>query len=324
MFQSAALLTLALSLAVSCSAPPPARDTDADRALDLATFAAFDPAEFPGAASLLTGSAPIDPASDFRVGDAVLFGLVIDDGEQRRYRMLQLEVASLMPAAIHLDVGDRTMVVKRNTSTLSFKGTRKAQRDGREVTEPVVREISATPVRLRLGLYDADGTKLSESTAVVFEELLTSGLLPLSQSEVDFDSSIGSTCLLFTLQQLGKDDSTLHSLLFSVVDAPSILSVVMNLGVEVVISSLLGSEGPTLAVGERTVPTRVLPVQIEVNGDCALVAHLVCCESQLPAAIAGGVLGAVARHPSEPARIAVLRLLAIRRGPVEARTVYEK
>ncbi|MEQ1633062.1 MAG: hypothetical protein ABL997_11865, partial [Planctomycetota bacterium] len=276
---------VALLLATACSAPPPARDESKDLDLDLATFAAFDAAQFPGAASVLSGFAPIDPSPEFRVGDALLFGLTIDDGEQRTCRMLRLEVASLMPGEIRIDAANRTMVVVRSKATMSFTGTRKVQADGREVEEPVARQMSTTPLRLRLGLYDADGTKLSESTAVLFEELLTSGLLPLSQSEVDFDSSVGSTGLLFTLQQLGKDDTTLHSLLFSVVDVPSVLSVMLHLGVSVVISSEFGSEGPTLLVGERTEPTRVLPVNIEVNGDCALMARIVCCESQLPYAV---------------------------------------
>lgn len=315
---------VALVLATACSAPPPARDESQELALDLATFAAFNRAQFPGAASVLPGFAAIDPSPQFRVGDALLFGLTIDDGEQRTCRMLHLEVESLMPAEIRIDSGNRTMVLKRNTATLSFTGTRKVQADGQEVEEQMSRELSTTPLRLRLGLYDADGTKLSESTAVLCDELLTAGLLPLSQAKVDFDSSIGSTGLLFMLQRLGKDDTTLHSLLFSVVDVPSVFSVMLHLGVSVVITSDFGSEGPTLLVGERSLTTRVLPVSIEVNGDCALRARIVCCESQLPYAVGGGVLGAVARHPSEPARTAVLRLLGTKRGPIESRTVYEK
>ena len=110
---------------------------------------------------------------------------------------------------------------------------------------------------------------------------------------------------------------------FTVVEKPNLFSVIRHLGVSVLVSARSGTAGPVLHLGGREVATSVLPIDLDVNGSRALCVHVVCAKSEAPGSVVAGIVGAVARHPSEP-RSAVLRLLASRRGPVEERVEYAR
>lgn len=305
----------------------PSTPTGAPTEADLATFAAFDAARFPGAPQVLAGFAEPDAEREFRVGDAVLFGLEVDDGTTRVRRLLKLEVRSLMPASADLDVETRTIQWKRGKHQVHWRSTRTkvdaAANGGEPETVVDERTLELTPIQLGLRLYDEQGTQLSESTAVLYDEPLEQGFWPISGAKYEAEAGLLPMTLLLTLQRLGADDTVLHELLFTVVQKPSLFSVIGHFGIDVVISARQGGAGPTVRLGARDVACNVLPIDLDVNGTRAMNVHLVCCEPAPPSAVGAGIVGAIAKHPTD-ARSAVFRLLATHRGKKEERSVYRR
>ena len=310
-------------LSAACSSVPSA-PTGAPTAIELAAFAAFDPSHFPGAKRGFEGFAQIDPEPDLRVGDAVLLGLEVDDGESVVRRMLELQVKSMLPTAATLDEETRTLVWTRGKHTCQARLTKEeVAADGSVVERVVQRDLELTPIGLQLRLLDEHGAELSKSTAVLYDELLQAGLWPACLDDAAADEGVMSAVLLLTLQRLGADDAVLHELLFTVVDKPSVFSVLAHFGISVVVSARKGTEGPALRLGDRDVDCRVLPVDLDVNGSRAMCVHILCEKPRSPGSVAAGIVGVVARHPTEP-RTAVARLLAMRRGVREERVRYTR
>jgi hypothetical protein len=125
--------------------------------------------------------------------------------------------------------------------------------------------------------------------------------------------------LTMSLQELAVRDAVLQELVFRVVDEPSLWSVATHLGVNV-----------QLRWGDDRYPPRTVAIdhapelgdevrsamfELRVNGDSAAWVTLLVGKPRGAMRACGGLIGAIAQHPADPERLAVVRLLATRRGP---------
>src|SRR5262249_32545685 len=117
--------------------------------------------------------------------------------------------------------------------------------------------------------------------------------------------------LLNSLQGLGTADPVLAEQLFAIADRPSLWSIVTNFGVGIELKG--GALGPWREATDDAT-ARALPLDVHVNDAPSLWAAVLGGGSRPPFALCAGVLGAVARHATDPQRYCVLRLLAARRG----------
>lgn len=271
--------------------------------------ASLSPAEFPGAARLLDGFSPFTFASEWVPGDAVLYGLRLRKGDQRQRWLLHLrldEVEVAMPPLV--------WQLQVNGEPQRFQSTRS--------------RVTAT-------VADAEGHVLGSSSPLMPRDFLARGLAnacaqvraesrfgrwPAERQEEQepgqerqlAEAVVSAMALLDTV----RGDPQLSPILWQVVQRPSLWSVIGSLGVSVVVE-------PHFQRAVETVPPIAemphgaawrLPIELFVNGAPALVAELLVGTSRPPFAVGGGILGAVARHPSDPDLEFEVLLLAACRG----------
>src|SRR5262249_50271962 len=155
--------------------------------------------------------------------------------------------------------------------------------------------------------FTAGGEIVRSSTATLYEELLAHGLRSFGCGDEDPEGCAHAYLLLNSLQGLGTADPVLTEQLFAIADRPSLWSVVTSFGVA--IERRGGALGPWREATDAAA-ARALPLDVLVNEAPSLWADLLCGGSKPPFALCAGVLGAVARHATDPQRYAVLRLLA--------------
>lgn len=110
-------------------------------------------------------------------------------------------------------------------------------------------------------------------------------------------------------------DPNLKELLFRIVDAPSVWSIVTSFGVALNLAWAI-PPGPMRAdvpwfAGE----VRRAQMTMRINGTIAAWVDLFVARPDGATRVCGGLVGAIARHPTERGRMAIVRLLATRRGP---------
>jgi hypothetical protein len=291
-----------LALLVACSAPPGPRPL-----LDHDLLATIVPADFPGAPALLDGfDAPAgDGDGTFRVGDAALFALAVHDGDRVERRLLRLRVLRLaLRGKLKMEDGQVLSYKEHTIATATLTAP-----DG---TETAFR-IPVTPLSVELSQCTADGALVRSSRVTLYEEPLRTGMRALGRD--DPPTVARAFLLLHTLQQLGAGDPVLAEQLFAIADRPSLWSVMWHFGVDVRLTSGESTAWRGTVAGDGAGAREVLPLDVAVNGASSLWSDLLVAEARPPFALCAGVLGAIARHATDPHRYAVLRLLAARRGP---------
>lgn len=293
---------LPLLLTACATAPVPRPQPTTDPVLALAA------ADFPGAPSLLHGVDALDDDAAMRPGDAALFALEFTRGTTIERQLLLLEVHALPVATVQ--VGAQQHVAAKGhdikLTTTSSDGTTS------------VRDYRLRDVDVRFRRFTADGQPLADATATLFVEALRAGWWPDTAPGAARRDNDLATVLTLSLQSLANSEPTLQELLFLVVDRPSLLSIAGHLGVKVVVRSTVDQAQsflPPLAAASGQ-PVRVHSIDLDVNGAQALFADLLVVEPRAATMLCGGLVGAVARHPTAPDRRVVARLLATRRAPV--------
>lgn len=278
-------------------------------ALDLAPFTSFDTAAFPGAARVLTGFAPPDDDPAMRIGDAALLGLELhsDGSVERQLLLLEVHVLPLADggsggAPVRLEATtDTTMTLEIPTGS-----------------EPRLERRTWTvhPVDVRMSRHDADGTLRSESIARLYEEMLATGWWPNTTWGWPRGWHLAHA-LSLSLQELATTDAVLHDLLFRVVDRPSVWSIATHLGIKVSMVWELAMGEPPRRVAFAGLAAEVghASCDLRVNGSTAAWLDLFVAQPKGATMVCGGLVGAIARHPTKPGRMAVVRLLATRRAP---------
>lgn len=290
-----------LIVCAGCAAPPTARPP-----LALAPFLALRPAHFPGAASLLQGFAAPDDDPTMRVGDAALLGLELRRNGKSERQLILLEVAAIPQQPPSVGSAPQRL-------TSRFEVTATVQKpDATTSTEERSHVVHAIDVRLTR--FAEDGQRLRTSVARLFEEPLATGFWPYTELAADELAGDYASALTMSLQNLAGRDAVLQDLLFRVVDEPSLWSLATHLGVAVVLRwNASGAPDEAPGVADHA-SVRKARCELLVNGDSASWLELLLTKPQGATRVCGGLVGAIAQHPSEPDRLAVVRLLATRRG----------
>lgn len=314
---------LAAALTVACAAPPPTRP-----ALDLAPFTTVDANAFPGAAAVLSGFGAPDDDPAMRVGDAALLGLELHRGGALERQLLLLEVVDLgwrVPDEVWIGGvlqpdggGVRVRNSQQFTITESVGASGAPAEPGAQPAE-VARTHTVFPVDVRLQRFDVAGRELRASVAALFEEPLAYGWWPYTQPR-DARAQDHAFALTMSLQNLANDDPVLRELLFEVIDPPSLWSIATHFGVDI----RLRIEPPPpdaapIPVAGVADEVRAVAIELHVNGSPALWVTLLVAQPHAATRVCGGLVGAIAQHPTDPSRFAAVRLLATRRGAVAQR-----
>ena len=303
-FAAAALLT-------ACAAPVPPPPPSAD-------FPALAAAEFPGAAALLAGFDPRSDDATWLAHDRALFGLRLDrDGEVVRWLLLVETPLGQHLVARAADGGEHRVALGA-TATWRFA----VQRDGASGEVLVTSRLVTAKVRV----FTADGALLTDTEDTLPADLLGRGLLPAidralaaaaAGTSVPTDrATLEGYLAVRQLLEIVRGNEALADYFWQVVEKPSVWSVITHLGVDVAVDVPLEQAIPApapagLPAGERTF---AVPLRIEVNGAPALYVDLLATDARRPYALCGGLVAAVARHPSRPERTFRLQLLAARNG----------
>lgn len=296
---TAAVIAFLAACATPPEPPPPP--------VDLAPFVTLDTADFPGASSLLAGfAAPED--GPMRIGDAALLAVALHRGSAVERQLLLLEVTAFprIPSA-------RGSGMVRPYHTFAITWTSRADADGK--SETGTRRWNVRPITMRLSRHDAMGHPLRTSEARLFEEAMAAGWWPYTYEGAPQRDSDLAFALTMSLQELATSDPLLEDLLFRVVDKPSLWSLATNLGVHVT----LGWEPPEATPTKVDAPWFDGDVQrarceMKLQGAVASWLDMFVTEPRGALAACAGLAGAIARHPHEPDRYAVVRLLATKRG----------
>lgn len=285
-----------LALAAACSSPPAVRP-----ALDLASFTSFDTAAFPGGTKVLAGFAQPDEDPAIRVGDAALLGVELHRAGVVERQLLLLEAHAVPPELI--DGVQRPRVVRAfEIVWTAADGTTK------ERTHPI-RGIDVQLTRLR-----SDGELLQRSVALLWEEPLATGWWPYSYSNPPQREDDLAFALSMTVQELANSDPNLKDLLFRVVDAPSLWSIATNFGVNVNLAWSVPPDPERVDVPWFAGEVRRAQMALRINGDTSSWVDMLVAQPKDATRVCGGLVGVIARHPTESGRMAVVRLLATRRG----------
>ena len=306
---------LGLVLAACSGAPEPTQPP-----LDDATFAALQTMHFAGADAVLTGFAPPDDDASMREGDAALLGVEVRRDDTIERQLLLLEVARI-PWVTGDDVKINGVsqpnglgLRLRMARTFNVTWSKKSDAPGATpVVEQRSHEISL--LQMRLQRFDAEGRLLQASEPMLYEEPLATGFWPYAIANATPRDTDLAFCLTLTLQELATQDDVLQDLLFRVVDKPSLWSIATNLGAHVNMKwTGSAAETPPIAFPGFPDEVRRSALELVVNGDTAAWVTLFAAKPHAGTAACGGLVGAIAQHPTDSGRIGIVRLLATRRG----------
>ncbi len=269
----------------------------------------IDPAAFPFATQLVDGLDAPGPAEHLTAGDRALFAVELRDVDATPRWLLLVEIVE---PAISTPVGPVFAMGSITVRTDS----------GREREANVFSRVGG----LRLTRFDLDGRELARSEiqvphlalehgfakACVMHELHGLGLPTATDAELD---SFGKTIVsLQAVLQIVRSDAQLAAILQSVARAPSLLSIVGNLGVRVaIVPDFIHAHrlGPWPADGD---PLWRIPLTITANDEPAVLALVDVVEPRSPWNLSAGLVRLTARRPGDERARLVMQLLAARRG----------
>ncbi len=249
---------------------------------------------FVAAADLPRGFDALAPGVGVAVGDAVLFGLRLQTGEQVRNWFLHVAVEAIEPVSWTYE-------------------------DGK------AREL----VRVRSAVHTGDGELLGAETLKLQRDFLERGLARacrgegeqrgkgmLNRGPEDWPETFRAQLALSQLLAIARKSPILRPLLYEVVDMPSLWSVITHLGARMSMRAhfddvrVVEGEG----IGDAAVPAWSLPHELLINGDPALQNHILVTDPHSPLALCAGILAITSVHPTDPSRVFTMRLVAARRG----------
>lgn len=278
-------------------------------------------AEFPGADRLLHGFGAATRSTAWQCGDEVLFGLRLCTGTSSQRWLLHVVVEE--PVAMrHADAGAATDEPLPPVEwPIKVNGT----------TEP----FRSPLCRVHVTVADGEGTLLGSTHPVVPRSFLQRGFAPVCrhvQRVLDRWPGIGQSKRFYelvepkdlaeavvssiALLQVVQGDPVLSPLLWQIVQKPSVLSVLKNLGADVVIQPMFHATQQTGSLREFGYEGAVwtVPMRLLVNDELALLTDLVVGAADAPLHTCGGIVGVHARHPRDATREFSMLLLAARSG----------
>ncbi|MBL8732383.1 MAG: hypothetical protein JNN13_08445 [Planctomycetes bacterium] len=297
------LLLATLLVAAACRAPEVAE-------LRLATTAPLTAAAFPGASRFAPGFDAVAAASSWQAGDAVLFGLCLSRGDERRHWLLHLRVTEPVALARPGDATPTGEALPEVTWTMRING--------------VPQQFPSRLCRVLVTVADADGNVLGRTEPLLPWQLLARGLQPACEEVVRRRAASGRlvddeatlrplaeavVCTVALLQVVQEDD-VLSPILWQVVQRPSLWSVLRHLGAHVVLRPAFQDLRRQADGGSAF----LVPMTLSVNDVDALHFELLARTPARPFALCGGMLGATARHPQDAELEFRMLLLGARTG----------
>ena len=236
-------------------------------------------------------------------------------------------------SADRVEKGDRILY------SVAFEkgGTRRSWLGHVEVEDP---RFDPRPTRYGTTLYmlrmsvrvcDETGAEVGRDLITVSRRDLVYGLFRACRGDEPEDATgdapllwripvdVRSDLALRNMLHVVRESAVLYDILWTVLDKPSIFSVIGNLGVRVSVQedfakarllAPLTLEGQTFAVYE-------LPVELQLNGRPALRSRLLVTEPASPLNLSAGILRLDAFQPSDPSARVSIRVLAARRATRE-------
>lgn len=271
-------------------------------------------ADFPAPAHLLRGFEYRQPAGPWRVGDEVLFGLRLRRAGDVKHWLLHLCVSEVDA----VDAEDNSL--DPVDWSLRINGQ--------------VQKFRSELCRADVVVMDERGVELGRSRPVLPRGFLSRGMAGACQlvhsrvragrnparrggsvyDKLDLRPLAEATVSAVALLQVVQEDSVLAPILWQVIEKPSVWSVVSNMGVDVMMRPsfhrVTSALCPVPGLREQTWR---LPIGLYVNKQPALNLDLFVTDSTPPFSAAGGLLGATARHPTDPTLDFSLLLLSARR-----------
>jgi hypothetical protein len=318
----AALRILLIMPVVACStAPVPIAPPSPTAVSDLSL------AEFPGAAGLLSGFDERRTDAKWDGGDEILFGLRLQRGDEVHHWLLHLSVVLGEALVARLDTRLEPPIALWEEKIWTYTATDRG--------EPHECQVRSQLLPVSVTVCDADGKKIGGSIVKLPVQLLGAGVLravdaslalkhaaTAPPSEQPFrddqarpmvEAALGMMALLSIVQQ----DDVLAQYFWQVVEKPSVWSVMTSLGVTASVAMPFEQSVPAEKLPSHLPPPGrafVVPLRIDVNGSAALHADVIAVDPARPYALCGGMVGAVARHPTRSDLHFDVQLLAARVG----------
>ncbi len=266
--------------------------------------------DFPGAAEILAGFDTPGKASDFARGDRALYGIELVRGDEVERWLMKFEITEPL---LRDEKGDALLRMQQ----LTVK-----PKDEESRTRTVISRLAG----MHVSRFEADGTQLGESDLRVPRDGLSRGIAAgcaLWENEHAGKDGPGdpieTTCetlaSMLDLFRLVQDDELLSSVLWKVVRAPSLWSVVTSMGVTVSVefhldaSKVVATPSPLGGIVHR------FPMTIYANDEPALLLFADVTDPASPLNVGGGTLALTGTLPGDDSVHFSMRLLAARRGP---------
>lgn len=260
-------------------------------------------AEFPGAARLLAGFSPLTFRAEWLPGDTVLYGLRLRRGAELQRWLLCLHVEQ-----VDVPASQRVWNLQVNGEPVQF-------RSGASRVLALVADEHGAVLGATHPLMPRDF--LARGLAHACERVTENGDVRRGRGDgVDprllAEAVVSAMALLDTV----REDPLLSPILWQVVQRPSLWSVVSSLGVAIVVQPRFAQTQEVAPPLDGVPHARAfrLPIDLFVNDTPALCAELTVGTALPPFGVGGGILGAVARHPTDPDVQFEVLLLAARRA----------
>lgn len=253
---------------------------------------------FPGAAGLLRGS-DFTGERQLRDGDALLFGVTVQDGDTVQRRLLRL-------------------VVERDDAELkAAMATMRRNDDGRVVMERVTRRLAVA-----LQLFDDEGRALTDSRLTTMDVVLESSFVAAVQAlrRGDRDQELVVQAQLAEIAKLLANDPVLKLLLAEVASIPWDVRLLWRreLSLQVYCDKASDVVRADESADDPAGPTQArcdLPFDLFLNGSLLVRLSVAVAEPHGPTAAVAGIVRLLAQQADRPERRLTMELLAAARGP---------
>lgn len=310
MLLRSAFAASAVALVTACSSPPPPPPAAPDAtAIPNIAFA-----EFPVLTRTGHGFDPSSADAAWSSDDRVDFLLRLTKGDTERRWIVRLSPLLDETMVERMLAGDGPAMGRRKTWNYSV-GTGSEKR---------ALTLESLQLPMTVHVADENGAQLSATLIELPATLLGHGVLPAidaAKNAIAADATtspstadearvrpyVESTIAMMSLLKTLQENEALADYFWQVVEKPSFLSVLTSFGVAATMNANFEKAVPVtlpphLPAAERAF---VVPMQIDVNGSPALLVDVVAIDAARPFAVCGGMIAAVARHPSKDIRLEV-------------------
>ena len=350
------VLLLLLTLILGCATTSPDEPYDVAALSPVDSEESALDARMRSAPLPFQGFAPDAAGESWRIGDELLYGVEYQDPGERISWTLGIRVESrvfkdaemwmVTPSGRTLSFEEwqaETREQSRSGEKIEEDGDREfyfpasfdfrwTTKDGREW------EYDSQSILVSVRVYDSKGDEVDRQFSVVPATYLEWGFseacslaIQNAKSGVALDLAslpdervleearpyVGAIASVIGVFQVLRGNRLLEPILWKVVQKPSILSVVRNLGVDVSIQPDFerAEVEPRVFPGTPTGETVYrFPIQFVVNDSVALRSTLSVAAPDPPLLASGGLVAVDGVHPREPDRRISIRLLASKRG----------